>query len=65
VRFNDPTATVNIKLYAEKQEVFSGTVQHNKAFRLPVLRRECRWSVSVSGSTDITTIELAESMQEM
>lgn len=65
VRFDDPTATVNIKLYAEKQEVFSGTAQHNKAFRLPVLRRECRWSVSVSGSTDITTVELAESMQEM
>jgi hypothetical protein len=65
VRFEDASQSVNIKLFAEGKEVYSGAAQHNKAFRLPILRRECRWSVMVSGKTDITSIELAESMAEM
>ena len=65
VRSADPDKTVNIKLFAENKEVFSGFVQHNKAFRIPVLRRECKWSVSVSSDTDITSVELAESMAEL
>ena len=65
VRFDDPAASVNIKLFAENNEVFSGTVPNNSAFRLPVLRRECRWSVAVEGTCDITSIELAESMSEL
>jgi uncharacterized protein CbrC (UPF0167 family) len=65
VRFEDASKSVGIKLFGEGKEVYSGTIQHNTAFRLPVMRRECRWSVEVSGSTDITSIELAESMAEM
>lgn len=65
VRFEDASKSVTMKLFAEDKEVFSGEVQHNKAFRLPVMRRECRWSVSVTGNTDITSIELAESMAEL
>jgi uncharacterized protein CbrC (UPF0167 family) len=65
VRFEDASKSVTMKLFAEDKEVFSGAVQHNKAFRLPVMRRECRWSVSVTGNTDITSIELAESMAEL
>jgi uncharacterized protein CbrC (UPF0167 family) len=65
VRFADPQKSVSIKLFAEGKEVFAGEAQHNKAFRLPVMRRECKWSVAVSGNTDVTSIELAESMAEM
>lgn len=65
VRFEDPAAEVKIKLYAENNMVFEGKAVHNKAFRLPVLRRECRWSVELAGSCDITSVELAESMSEM
>lgn len=65
VRFSGAGTDVDIKLFAEGKEVFSGKVQHNNAFRLPVMRRECRWSVQVSGMTDITSVELAESMMEL
>lgn len=66
VRFDDKSgSTVNIKLFAEDKEVYSGTVRSNTAFRIPVLRRECRWSVAVQGTVDITSIELAESMSEL
>ena len=66
VRFKDASnVVVTMKLFAEGEEVFSGEVQHNKAFRLPVLRRECRWSVEIAGAADITSVELAESMTEM
>lgn len=65
VRFEDADKSVTMKLFAEDEEVFSGVVQHNTAFRLPVMRRECRWSVSVSGNCDITSVELSESMAEM
>ncbi len=65
VRFDDSESSVNIKLFAENQEVFSGTAVNNKAFRIPVMRRECRWSVQVQGTVDIMSIELAESMSEM
>ena len=65
VRFDNSESSVNIKLFAENQEVFSGTAVNNKAFRIPVMRRECRWSVQVQGTVDIMSIELAESMSEM
>jgi hypothetical protein len=56
---------VILKLYAEGKLVFSGTVLHNNAFRLPVMRRECRWSVEAAGDVDVTSVELAESMMEL
>jgi hypothetical protein len=65
VRFDKHDSPINIKLFAENVEVFSGEVHNSTAFRIPVLRRECRWSVSVSGNCDITSIELAESMSEL
>jgi hypothetical protein len=65
VRFSGVGTDVDIKLFAEGKEVFAGKVQHNNAFRLPVMRRECRWSVQVSGVTDITSVELSESMMEL
>lgn len=65
VRFDNPESKVTLKLYAESELVFEGGVRHNQAFRLPVLRRECRWSAEVSGDCDITSLELAESMSEM
>lgn len=64
-RFEDLQAEIRIRLYAEGEMVFDGKAQHNVAFRLPVMRRECRWSVEVSGACDITSLELAESMSEM
>lgn len=66
VRFDDPATNVTLKLYAEGNLVHTNTnIPCGKAFRLPVTRRECKWSVEVSGNTDITSIEVAESMSEM
>ena len=66
VRFDDASANVTLKLYAENKLVHTAeNIPCGKAFRLPVLRRECRWSVEVISSTDITSIEISESMQEL
>lgn len=65
VRSESGSAAVGIRLYAEGDLVFSGAALHNKAFRLPVLRRECKWSVEVSSTADIDSVELAESMAEL
>jgi hypothetical protein len=59
-------AKVTLKLYGEGILVHTAeNIVNNQAFRLPVLRRECRWSVEIAGATDITSVELAESMTEM
>lgn len=65
IRYDDANTPVTLKLYAEGTLVCTATARHNQAFRLPILRRECRWSAEVSGCTDITSIELSESMAEM
>jgi hypothetical protein len=73
VNFEDPASKVHIRLYAEGVLVYDSSLKENapngipcgKAFRLPVIRRECHWSVEVCGSTDITSVELAESMAEL
>jgi hypothetical protein len=66
VRFENPVANVTLKLYGEGRLVHTAeNIISNQAFRLPVLRRECRWSVEIDGATDITSIELAEAMAEM
>lgn len=65
INFNNPSGTVKLKLFAENRMVYQGDAVANKAFRLPVLRRECKWAVAVQGDCDITSIELAESMSEM
>ena len=65
VRYDTPNAAVTLKLYAEGTLVCTVTARRNEAFRLPILRRECRWSAEVSGTADVTSIELAESMSEM
>lgn len=65
VRYDAPDTAVTLKLYAEGAPVCTVNARHNEAFRLPVLRRECRWSAEVSGTADVTSIELAESMSEM
>jgi hypothetical protein len=63
---DDPEADVYIKLYAnENNLVYSGKAVCNRAFRLPVMRRENKWSVEVSSANDINSVELAESMTEM
>jgi hypothetical protein len=66
VRFDDASANVTLKLYAENQLVHTAeNIPCGKAFRLPVLRRECRWAVEVVSRTDVTSIEVSESMTEM
>jgi hypothetical protein len=73
VNYENGSAKVHIKLFAEGNLVYDSSLSGNapdgiprgKAFRLPVMRRECHWSVMVYGSADITSIELAESMSEL
>ena len=73
VSFEDENAVVHIKLYGDGKLVYDSSATGNtpdgipcgRAFRLPVMRRERHWSVEVSGATDITSIELAESMSEL
>lgn len=73
VNFDNENAVVHIKIYGDGNLVYDSSLPQNapdgipcgKAFRLPVMRRETHWSVEVSGNTDITSIELAESMAEL
>lgn len=56
---------VVLKVYAENVLVHTRTVRSDRAFKLPTLRPERRWSFAIESKYKITEIAVAGSMKEL